>query len=228
MDNQRPIKLHPSWLDKVGEEFQQLYMQTLRSFLVNEMRAGKLILPEPKLWFNALNTTPFDTVKVVILGQDPYPTPGHAHGLCFSVRPEVKPLPKSLINVFTELKDDLGIDHFHNGCLQGWAKQGVLLLNAVLTVEANRPNSHKGKGWETFTDAVIRAINKDKEGVIFLLWGANAQRKAHFIDTQRHHVLKAPHPSPLSAYRGFFGSKPFSSTNALLEQQGFTPIDWAQ
>ena len=227
-DRKRPIKLHESWLKQVSEEFEQPYMQQLRTFLIEEMRRGKCILPEPKLWFNALNTTPFDAVRVVILGQDPYPTPGHAHGLCFSVRPNVHPLPKSLINIFTELKDDLGIDHFHNGCLQGWAEQGVLLLNAVLTVEANRPNSHQGKGWEPFTDAVIRAINEHLEGVVFLLWGANAQRKASFIDPHRHHVLKAPHPSPLSAYRGFFGSRPFSRTNDLLAQQGKPPIDWSR
>ena len=226
--NQRPIKLHESWLAKVGGEFEQKYMQNLRTFLLSEMRAGKTILPEPKLWFNALNSTPFEAVKVVILGQDPYPTPGHAHGLCFSVPPHVKPLPKSLLNIFTELQQDLGIDHFANGCLQGWAEQGVLLLNAVLTVEAHKPNSHQGKGWEPFTDAVIRAINRDRQGVVFLLWGANAQRKAHFIDTQRHHVLKSPHPSPLSAYRGFFGSRPFSHTNTLLTQQGLEPIDWSR
>ncbi len=225
--SERPIKLHQSWLDHVGDEFRQPYMQQLRTFLVNEMRAGKQILPEPKLWFNALNTTPFDRVKVVILGQDPYPTPGHAHGLSFSVPPGVRPLPKSLQNIFTELRDDLGIDHFANGCLQGWAEQGVLLLNAVLTVEARKPNSHQGKGWEPFTDAVVQALNRERQGLVFLLWGAYAQKKGRIIDPKRHHVIRSPHPSPLSAHRGFFGSRPFSRANAWLEQQGVAPIDWS-
>ncbi len=225
---QRPIKLHPSWLKVVGDEFHKPTMQQLRTFLVGEMQAGKVILPEPKLWFNALNTTPFDQVKVVILGQDPYPTPGHAHGLCFSVLPQVKPLPKSLQNIFKELKDDTGIDHFANGCLQGWAEQGVLLLNAVLTVEAGKPNSHQGKGWETFTDAVVHAISQKRENVVFLLWGAYAQKKGRIIDPRRHHILKAPHPSPLSAHRGFFGCRHFSHTNAYLSEQGLAPIDWSK
>ncbi len=223
---ERPIKLHPSWLAHLETEFKQPYMQQLRQFLVHEMRSGKQILPEPKCWFNALNTTPLDAVKVVILGQDPYPTPGHAHGLCFSVRPEVSPLPKSLQNIFKELKDDLKIDHFHNGCLQGWAEQGVLLLNTVLTVEANRPNSHQNKGWEPFTDAVIRTVSQQQAHVVFLLWGANAQRKTSLIDTNKHTLLKAPHPSPLSAYRGFFGSKPFSKCNDALQLHHQQPVDW--
>lgn len=223
---ERPIKLHPSWLAHLEAEFKQPYMQQLRQFLVHEMHSGKQILPEPKCWFNALNTIPLDAVKVVILGQDPYPTPGHAHGLCFSVRPEVSPLPKSLQNIFKELKEDLNIDHFHNGCLQGWAEQGVLLLNTVLTVEANRPNSHQNKGWEPFTDAVIRTVSQQQAHVVFLLWGANAQRKTSLIDSSKHTLLKAPHPSPLSAYRGFFGSKPFSKCNNALQLHHQQPIDW--
>ncbi len=220
------IALHPSWLAHLQAEFEQPYMRQLRSFLVEEMHKGKRIFPEPKLWFNALNSTPLDKVKVVILGQDPYPTPGHAHGLCFSVRPEVSPLPKSLVNIFTELKEDTGIDRFASGYLQGWAEQGVLLLNAVLTVEAGKPGSHQGKGWERFTDRVIEVINREKEGVVFVLWGAYAQKKGAMIDMSKHHVIKAPHPSPLSAYRGFFGSKPFSRINDYLEKEGKTPIAW--
>lgn len=225
---QPPIRLHPSWLAHLGGEFKQPYMQQLHSFLETEMRAGKPILPEPELWFNALNTTPLDKVKAVILAQDPYPTPGHAHGLCFSVRPEVKPLPKSLQNIFKELKDDLGTEHSANGCLQGWAEQGVLLLNTVLTVKARHPKSHQRKGWEPFTDAVIRTVSQQRPHVVFLLWGDDAQSKTRLIDAQKHTLLKAPHPSPRSAYLGFFGSKPFSKCNAALEAHQQTPIDWAK
>ncbi len=201
-------------------------MQALKQFLLNEKAQGKTILPPALLWFNALNSTPFDKVKVVILGQDPYPTVGHAHGLCFSVLPEVNPLPKSLININKELQTDLGIDNNHNGYLQSWADQGLLLLNAVLTVEAGNANAHQGKGWETFTDAIIQCINEQKEHVVFILWGAYAQKKGVHIDTRKHHIIKSAHPSPLSAYRGFFGSKPFSRTNSYLEKFGEEPINW--
>lgn len=222
----KAIQLDQSWLDVIGSEFEQPYMQQLRDFLRTEKASGKNILPHSALWFNALNTTPFDQVKVVILGQDPYPTPGHAHGLCFSAMPEVKPLPKSLININKELLDDLGIDNSHTAYLQPWAEQGVLLLNAVLTVQAGSPNSHQGKGWEQFTDAIIRALNEQADSIVFILWGSYAQKKAAFIDGSKHHIIKAVHPSPLSAYRGFFGSKPFSKTNTYLEEVGKTPINW--
>ncbi len=220
------IKLHPSWLEHIGDEFDKPYMQQLKQFLLDEKAAGKNILPESSLWFNALNSTLFDQVKVVILGQDPYPTAGHAHGLCFSAMPEVKPLPKSLLNINKELLDDLGIDNSHTAYLQEWASQGVLLLNAVLTVEQGNANAHQGKGWEAFTDTIIRAINDQKEQVVFILWGAYAQKKGVHIDTAKHHVIKAVHPSPLSAYRGVFGSKPFSKTNAFLKQAGIEEINW--
>ncbi len=220
------IKLESSWLDELEDEFNKEYMQKLKAFLVNEIKQGKTILPKPKLWFNALNSTPLHKVKVVILGQDPYPTPGHAHGLCFSVMPEVKPLPKSLVNIYKELQDDLGINNFHTGYLEPWAKEGVLLLNAVLTVEANRSNAHQNMGWEFFTDRVIELINHKLKNIVFILWGSYAQKKGAKIDTSKHLVLKAPHPSPLSAYRGFFGSKPFSKTNEYLKSVGKDPINW--
>jgi uracil-DNA glycosylase len=220
------VKLHPSWLAAVGDEFDKPYMQQLKTFLLTEKQAQKNILPSSELWFNALNSTPFDDVSVVILGQDPYPTPGHAHGLCFSALPELKPLPKSLVNINKELIDDLGINNTHTAYLQPWADQGVLLLNSVLTVIAGNANSHKGVGWETFTDAIIKAVNERDEPVVFILWGSYAQKKAAFIDDAKHCVIKGVHPSPLSAYRGFFGSKPFSKTNSFLKQIGKEPIDW--
>lgn len=220
------IKLEQSWLSYLDNEFEQPYMQQLKRYLVDEKAQGKTILPESSLWFNALNTTPFDKVKVVILGQDPYPTSGHAHGLCFSVLPEVKPLPKSLVNINTELMEDLQLDNSHSGYLQPWAEQGVLLLNAVLTVEQRRSNAHQGRGWETFTDKIIHLLNDNKENLVFILWGAYAQKKGVFIDQQKHLVIKSPHPSPLSAYRGFFGSKPFSKTNNYLQSVGKEGIDW--
>lgn len=220
------IKLSPSWLNVVGDEFDKPYMQELKAFLQAEKAAGKQILPKGSQWFNALNSTPFENVKVVIIGQDPYPTPGHAHGLCFSVQPDVKPLPKSLLNINKELSEDLGVENHHCGYLQSWADQGVLLLNAVLTVEARLPNSHQNRGWENFTDAVIQAVNDQKEHCVFILWGSYAQKKGGMIDTHKHLVLKSAHPSPLSAYRGFFGSRPFSKTNAYLQTHGQTPINW--
>lgn len=223
--NQASIQLDPSWLQRVGDQFDQPYMAELKAFLKAE-KQHKQILPKGHQWFQALNSTPFDQVKVVILGQDPYPTPGHAHGLCFSVQPHVQPLPKSLQNINKELLEDLGVDNRHCGYLQPWADQGVLLLNAVLTVEAGKPGSHQNKGWERFTDKVIETLNQQRSGLVFFLWGGYAQKKGRLIDASRHLVLQSPHPSPLSAYRGFFGSRPFSQANAWLQQQGQTPIDW--
>jgi uracil-DNA glycosylase len=220
------IEIHSSWLEQIGSEFDKPYMQDFKQFLSNEIAQHKSILPDASLWFNALNSTPFEDVKVVILGQDPYPTKGHAHGLCFSALPEVKPLPKSLLNINKELMEDLGVDNSHTAYLQSWADQGVLLLNAVLTVEQGKANSHQGKGWETFTDAIIQSINNQKENVVFILWGAYAQKKGVHIDESKHHVIKGVHPSPLSAYRGFFGSKPFSQTNSFLEKSGKEAINW--
>jgi uracil-DNA glycosylase len=220
------VNLEESWLGHLSSQFDQVHMQQLKQFLLQEKAKGKVILPESNLWFNALNSTPFDQVKVVILGQDPYPTRGHAHGLCFSVQKGVKPLPKSLLNINKELQDDVNIDNSHTGYLQPWAAQGVLLLNAVLTVEQGCSNAHQGRGWEFFTDAIIQQLNEQKEHIVFILWGAYAQKKGGYIDQRKHYVLKAPHPSPLSAHRGFFGSKPFSKTNAYLLSVNQQPIDW--
>lgn len=220
------ITLEPSWLNALSEEFEKPYMHALKVFLDEQSAEQKQILPPTSHWFNALNSTPLDQVKVVILGQDPYPTAGHAHGLAFSVMPEVKPLPKSLQNINRELYEDMGIDNSHTGYLQSWAKQGVLLLNAVLTVEAGKSNAHQGRGWETFTQKVIDVINAHRENVVFILWGNYAQKKGATIDTSRHFVIKTPHPSPLSAYRGFFGSRPFSQANGYLKLHGITEIDW--
>ncbi len=216
----------PLWRQVLSDEFDQPYMQELSDFLDNEIGLGKNILPPKKNWFAALNHTPIDSVKVVILGQDPYPTAGHAHGLCFSVMPDVKPLPKSLVNIFKELQDDLRVDNFHTGYLLPWAEQGVLMLNAVLTVEESNTNSHKAKGWEQLTDRIIQIINEQTQNVVFVLWGANAQQKAAMIDQTRHHIISSSHPSPLSAYRGFWGSRPFSRINDYLISKGKKPIDW--
>lgn len=218
--------LSSQWQGVLGDELTKPYMQTLLTFLQSEQACGKQILPPHADWFTALNGTPFDQVKVVIIGQDPYPTPGHGHGLCFSVQPNVRPLPKSLVNINKELLTDLGIDNSHNGFLQPWAEQGVLLINAVLTVEAGKANAHQNKGWETFTDAIIQAINNRKEHCVFILWGSYAQKKGRFIDREKHCVLEAVHPSPLSAYRGFFGSQPFSKTNQYLIEHNVSPIQW--
>lgn len=214
-----------SWNPALLAELDKDYMKTLFEFLENEKNNNKTILPTASLWFNALKTTPLDTLKVVILGQDPYPTPGHAHGLCFSVQPEVKPVPKSLINIYKELNEDLGISNSH-GNLQKWASQGVLLLNSVLTVESGEANSHQGKGWETFTDKIISVANSLNRPLVFVLWGAYAQKKGASIDESRHLVIRSPHPSPLSAYRGFFGSQPFSKINRFLCEHGQAEIDW--
>jgi len=220
------INLEASWLAHLEDEFTKPYMQHLKNFLITEKRLGKTILPHASLWFNALNSTPLDSVKVVVLGQDPYPTVGHAHGLCFSALPEVKPLPKSLLNINKELLEDLKIDNSHTAYLQPWAEQGVLLLNAVLTVEAGKSNAHAGQGWEQFTDKIIEVVNQNCQNIVFILWGAYAQKKGKTIDSSRHMIIKSPHPSPLSAYRGFFGSKPFSRTNNYLIGSGKREIDW--
>lgn len=220
------VKLHENWLTPLQGEFDSAYMDALKQFLTAEKAAGKRIFPPGGEWFHALDATPLDKVRVVILGQDPYHGPGQAHGLCFSVRPGVR-VPPSLVNIYKELKSDLGIEPPNHGCLDAWAKRGVLLLNAVLTVEAHRAASHQGKGWERFTDAVIRLVNAREEPVVFILWGSYAQRKASFVDTSKHCVIKSPHPSPLSAHNGFFGSKPFSKANAFLEKNGLEPIDWS-
>lgn len=215
-----------SWAESLLPEFDKDYMKSLNAFLSEEKAKGKVIFPHSSLWFNALNSTPLDKVRVVILGQDPYPTLGHAHGLCFSVMPEVRPIPKSLVNIFQELNEDLAIKN-QNGNLQNWANQGVLLLNSVLTVEQGQANSHQGKGWEKFTDKVISVVNALERPVIFVLWGAYAQKKGVMIDVSRHLVIRSPHPSPLSAYRGFLGSRPFSKINHFLVQQGQEEINWA-
>jgi uracil-DNA glycosylase len=220
------IKLDESWKAPLAREFAAPYMAALKDFLVAEKARGARIFPKGGEYFRALDLTPLDTVRVVILGQDPYHGAGQAHGLCFSVRPGTR-VPPSLVNIYKELESDLGIAHPRHGFLEHWARQGVLLLNAVLTVEMGRAAAHQGKGWERFTDAIVRLVNEKPDPVVFMLWGAYAQRKAAFVDTSRHLVLKAPHPSPLSAHNGFFGCKHFSKANAFLESKGLAPIDWA-
>lgn len=217
--------LHSSWQTRLQSEFDQDYMKNLKVFLKSELKQGKKIYPKGSEYFSALNLTPFDEVKVVILGQDPYHGPGQAHGLCFSV-PEGVPFPPSLANIFKELKNDLGKEPQKSGCLESWAKQGVLLLNSVLTVQDGAAASHQKKGWETFTDQIIRRLNDEKQNLVFILWGAYAQMKAEFVDEKKHLVIKSVHPSPLSSHRGFFGSKPFSKTNQYLIARGLTPIEW--
>lgn len=225
MADQNTGKLEPSWLNVLGGEFDQPYMQQLREFLVQQKGAGRVIYPPSSQWFSAFNSTPFDQVRVVILGQDPYHGPNQAHGLCFSVMPGVK-VPPSLMNIFKELQDDLAVQPPAHGCLTSWAEQGVLLLNATLTVEQANAGAHQGKGWERFTDQAIRALNDQRDGIVFLLWGSYAQKKGAFIDQSRHLVLKSVHPSPLSAYRGFLGCKHFSTANNYLQQEGQVAIDW--
>jgi uracil-DNA glycosylase len=219
------VTLHESWKAPLAREFDAPYMAALKEFLVAEKARGKRIFPKGSEWFHALDATPLERVRVVILGQDPYHGEGQAHGLCFSVRAGVRP-PPSLINIYKEMKSDLGLEPPSHGNLEAWAKRGVLLLNSVLTVEAGLAASHQGKGWERFTDAVIRLVNDQPGPVVFILWGAYAQRKAAFVDRQRHLVLASAHPSPLSAHNGFFGSKPFSKANEFLVANGREPIDW--
>ena len=220
------IKLHESWLTPLADQFTTPHMQGLKAFLAAEKAAGKRVFPKGRDYFRALDLTPLDQVKVVILGQDPYHGEGQAHGLCFSVQPGVR-TPPSLVNIYKELENDLGLPRARHGFLEHWARQGVLLLNSVLTVEMGRAASHQGKGWEIFTDAIIRTVAQQEQPVVFLLWGAYAQRKAAFVDQDRHLVLKAAHPSPLSAHNGFHGCRHFSQTNAFLEAHGRGAIDWA-
>lgn len=220
------VRLHESWKTPLNGEFAAPYMQALKSFLVEEKAKGARIFPKGAQYFRALDLTPLDKVRVIILGQDPYHGEGQAHGLCFSVPPGVRP-PPSLVNIYKEIESDLGIRPARHGFLEHWAQQGVLLLNAVLTVQMGMAASHQGKGWERFTDAVIRLVNERPDPVVFMLWGSYAQKKAAFVDASRHLVLKAPHPSPLSAHNGFFGCRHFSKANAFLESRGLPPIDWA-
>jgi uracil-DNA glycosylase len=219
------IRLHDSWKQRLLPQLLSPQMQALREFLRREIAAGKEIYPPAKLIFNALEHTPFERVQVVILGQDPYHGPGQAQGLCFSVPPGID-VPPSLVNIYAELKRDLGIEAPDHGCLIPWADRGVLLLNAVLTVERGRAGAHQGKGWESFTDRIVDLLNEEREGLVFLLWGAYAQAKGKLVDARRHLVLRAPHPSPLSAYRGFIGCGHFSRANAWLKARGGQPIDW--
>jgi uracil-DNA glycosylase len=223
---ERPVQLDDSWLSELQGEFEQPYMQQLRAFLQQEKAAGKTVFPPGALVFNALNSTPLDQVRVVIIGQDPYHGPGQAHGLSFSVPPGVR-TPPSLQNIFKEIHRDLGLPIPPHGCLQSWAEQGVLLLNAVLTVEQAQAGSHAKRGWERFTSRVIEIINARREHCVFLLWGSYAQRKGEQIDRQRHCVLTSVHPSPLSAHRGFIGNGHFSAANQYLVEHGLTPIDWS-
>lgn len=220
------IRLEPSWKARVGDWFARDDMRALAAFLRQRKAAGATVYPPGGEIFAAFDATPFDTVKVVILGQDPYHGPGQAHGLCFSVRPGV-PVPPSLDNIYKELARDTGFVRPDHGCLLPWARRGVLLLNSVLTVEAGQPGSHQGKGWEGFTDHVVDVLNREREHLVFLLWGSYAQKKGAVIDPRRHRVLKAPHPSPLSAHRGFLGCGHFSAANQYLARTGQAPVDWS-
>jgi len=221
----REIKLESSWRDRLQADFDSEYMLKLRSFLREQKAFGKTIYPAGDEIFAALNATPFDAVKVVILGQDPYHGPGQAHGLCFSVRQDVR-VPPSLKNIYKELAADVNFAPPKHGCLNEWTQRGVLLLNSVLTVEASLAASHRDKGWERFTDSVVNHLNADAEGIVFILWGSYAQKKGSIIDRARHLVLQSPHPSPLSASRGFFGNHHFSKSNEYLQAHNKTAIDW--
>lgn len=212
------------WLEPLKPEFGKAYYSKLFQFVKEEYATRKIFPPANDI-FNAFHLTPLSQVKVVILGQDPYHNDGQAHGLCFSVKPEVE-VPPSLVNIYKELNEDLGCYIPNNGCLTKWAEQGVLMLNTVLTVRAHQANSHRGQGWEEFTDAAIRILDEQDRPIVFILWGSPAQKKAQMLHNPKHLILKAPHPSPLSAYRGFFGSRPFSQTNDFLIKNGLTPIDW--
>ncbi len=220
------IQLEASWKNKLASEFSKPYMLTLKSFLMQEKQKGKQIYPQGNEYFKALNLVPFDKVKVIILGQDPYHGPKQAHGLSFSV-PQGVPIPPSLINIYMELQNDLEIEPAPHGCLDSWCSQGVLLLNSVLTVEHKQAASHQGKGWETFTDQIIQRLAQDKNHLIFVLWGNYAQKKGQFIDDKKHCIIRSAHPSPLSAHRGFLGSKPFSQINQYLQKTHQQPIDWS-
>jgi uracil-DNA glycosylase len=219
------VKIESSWKEALKDEFQKSYFEQIVMFLKHEKALGKTIYPQGNQIFNAFDKTPFDNVRVVILGQDPYHGPGQAHGLCFSVQKGVKP-PPSLVNIYKEMNADLGIPIAQTGDLTPWAENGVLLLNAILTVRDGEPASHSKIGWETFTDAVIRTISNKKEGVVFMLWGKFAQDKQVLIDGTQHYILKAAHPSPFSADKGFFGCKHFSKANELLIRQGKEPVNW--
>ena len=225
-DDGERIKLEPSWKARVGDWFARDDMRALSVFLRERKAAGARIYPPGPQIFAAFEATPFEQVKVVVLGQDPYHGPGQAHGLCFSVQPGVS-VPPSLDNIYKEIHRDLGLPRPDHGCLLPWAHRGVLLLNAVLTVEDGRAGAHQGKGWEGFTDHVVDTLNREREGLVFLLWGSYAQAKGKVIDPRRHRVLKAPHPSPLSAHRGFIGCGHFSSANDYLARQGQAPVDWS-
>lgn len=221
------VKIESSWHQAVGAEFEKPYFKSLVDYVKSECAAHpNAIFPPGKQIFRAFDACPFDEVKVVILGQDPYPTRGHAHGLCFSVEPTVRPIPKSLNNIYKEMETDLGIAPRANGDLSHWAAQGVLMLNSVLTVREGEANSHKGMGWEQFTDAVIEQLAQKKSGIVYILWGSKALEKANSVDASKNLIISSPHPSPLSSYRGFFGSQPFSRTNNYLTGQGQTPIEW--
>ena len=218
--------LQNDWAEILDDEFAKPYYKELREFLKQAYRTERVFPPMEDI-YNALRVTSYADTKVVILGQDPYHGPGQAHGLSFSVRPGVQP-PPSLINIFKEMEADVGCARPNHGCLLGWAEQGVLLLNTTLTVAQGRPKSHAGHGWETLTDAIIQRLSERQTPLVFILWGAHAQSKMPLIDTSRHHIIKSPHPSPLSASRGFFGSRPFSRANAYLIQDGLEPIDWCK
>lgn len=221
------VRLEPSWKQRLLPEFDQPYMQGLRAFLKEQAQAGKTIYPKGDEIFSAFTHAPFDQVRVVIMGQDPYHGPGQAHGLCFSVKPGVR-VPPSLQNIYKELKADIpGFEIPAHGHLTSWAKQGILLLNATLTVEAGLAGSHHQRGWEQFTDRVVQVLNEEKSGLIFVLWGSPAQKKCGFVDMKKHHILRAPHPSPLSAHRGFLGCRHFSKINEILKSQGAAPIHWS-
>ena len=230
------VRLTPSWKAALASEFESAYMARLRAFLVEEKQARKTVYPRGDHIFRALDATPLESVKVVVIGQDPYHGPRQAHGLCFSVQPGVA-LPPSLVNIFAEINTDMADDDVpcgrHDGavppgkgCLAPWSRQGVLLLNAVLTVVAGRAGSHQGRGWETFTDRVVEIVNRERQHVVFMLWGSYAQKKGAVVDTSRHLVLTSPHPSPLSAHRGFFGCRHFSKANTYLVDHGVMPINW--
>jgi uracil-DNA glycosylase len=222
----KSVQLEQSWLEQLEGEFGKPYMQKLKDYLLIRKQHNAVIYPKGNQIFNALNSTPFEQVRVVILGQDPYHGPGQAHGLCFSVLPGTK-VPPSLANIYREIHQDLGLPVPQHGYLQSWAKQGVLLLNSVLTVERGQAGSHQNKGWETFTDRVVHKLEQKRKNLVFILWGSYAQKKGAVIDARKHLILKAPHPSPLSAYRGFLGCRHFSKANSWLQDHDLEPVDWS-